>query len=100
MYVGARRSQGWGGALSQRQRKGKGGTLAGAGRTALDAAAVFAGELAADPEAEAGARPASGGEEGLEKAIPDLRGDAAAVVADFEASATFLGGERDPDDAA
>ena len=52
-----------------------------------DGAAVFADDSAADPEAQAGAVFALGGEEGLEELRPDVFLDAGAVVADSDGCA-------------
>ena len=69
----------------------------GAGRAGFDGATVLAGELAADPEAEAGAGAGARGEEGLEEAIHDFGRDAAAVVANFEAGRAVVLAQVDPD---
>ena len=49
-----------------------------------DGAGVFADDALRDPEAEAGAALALGGEEGLEEVLADLGGDAGAVVGDLD----------------
>ncbi len=87
-----------------------GGAVVGGGGAAdeIEGAAVFADDAATDPEAEAGAALALGGEEGLEKILADGLGDAGAVVGDGDEDAgsavqavvsdvacAGLGGERD-----
>ena len=63
----------------------------GAGADA-DGAAVFVDELFADPEAEAGADGALGGEEGVEHLFGGGGGDAVAAVGDGDADAGLAGG--------
>ena len=50
---------------------------------------MFADDALGDPEAEAGAAFALGGEEGLEEVVADLGRDAGAVVDDFDDGAGF-----------
>jgi len=70
---------------------GEGGAFAGAGGVGadLDAAVVLFHELFADPEAEAGADGAFGGEEGVEDVFCRDGGDAVAVVGYGDADAAF-----------
>ncbi len=62
------------------------------GGTDADVAAVLVDELLADPEAEAGAYRALGGEEGVEHLFGSGGGDAVAAVRDGETDSWLAGG--------
>jgi hypothetical protein len=73
---------------------GEGGAVVGAlsGGADADVAAVLVDELFADPEAEAGADGALGGEEGVEHLFGGGGGDALTAVGDGEADTWCAGG--------
>ena len=86
MLVAAGGDDGFGG-----EEDGGGGSSVGAIDAAfeLNRAGVFADDALRDPQAEAGAAFALGGEEGLEEVVADFGGDSGTVIGNLDDGSGF-----------